>query len=38
MTFMDVFGEEGKHTRLAVGVVSLPYNVAVEVEGIIEVK
>ena len=35
--FMEVFGECGKHTRLAVGVSSLPYNVAVEVEGVFEV-
>ena len=36
--FMDVFGEKGKHTRLAVGVNALPYNVAVEVEGIFEIS
>lgn len=35
--FMDVFEEKGRHTRLAVGVSALPYNVAVEVEGIFEV-
>lgn len=34
--FVDVFGEAGRHTRLAVGVSALPYNVAAEVEGIIE--
>jgi len=37
--FIDVFGDNiGKHTRLAVGVNALPYNVAVEVEGIFEIK
>jgi len=36
--FLDVFGDSiGKHTRLAVGVNALPYNVAVEVEGIFEI-
>jgi len=33
-----VFGEKGRHTRTAVGVNSLPLGVAVEVEGIFEVK
>lgn len=36
--FIEVFGNEGKHTRMAVGVSSLPYNVAVEVEGIVEIS
>lgn len=36
--FAEVFGERGRHTRLAVGVSSLPYNVAVEVEGVIELS
>ena len=35
--FIEVFGDAGKHTRLAVGVSALPYNVAVEVEGIFEI-
>lgn len=35
--FVDVFGEAGRHTRMAIGVSSLPYNVAVEVEGVFEV-
>jgi enamine deaminase RidA (YjgF/YER057c/UK114 family) len=35
--FVEVLGERGRHTRLAVGVSALPYNVAVEVEGVIEV-
>ena len=35
--FIDVFGDAGRHTRMAVGVSALPYDVAVEVEGIFEV-
>lgn len=35
--FMEVFEDAGRHTRMAVGVAALPYNVAVEVEGIFEV-
>ena len=34
---VEVFGEAGKHARSAVGVGSLPMNVAVEVEAIAEV-
>ena len=34
--FVDVFGEGGRHTRMAVGVSALPYNMAVEVEGVFE--
>lgn len=32
--FVDIFGERGRHARLAIGVAGLPYDVAVEVEGI----
>lgn len=35
--FVDVLGEAGRHTRMAVGVVALPYDVAVEVEAVFEV-
>ena len=35
--FVAVFGEAGRHTRMAVGVSALPYGVAVEVEGVFEV-
>ena len=35
--FIELFGEAGRHTRMAVGVAALPYNVAVEVEGVFEV-
>lgn len=33
-----VFGEKGKHARSAVGMVSLPLNMAVEIEMIVEVE
>jgi enamine deaminase RidA (YjgF/YER057c/UK114 family) len=35
--FVEVFGEAGRHTRMAVGVAALPYDVAVEVEAVFEV-
>lgn len=35
--FVDVLGERGRHARSAVGVVSLPFGVAVEVEAIFEI-
>lgn len=34
---VDVFGERGRHARIAVGVSALPYDVAVEVEAVLEV-
>ena len=37
-TFVEVFGDSGRHARMAVGVTALPYDVAVEVEGIFEVR
>ena len=36
--FVEVFGEAGRHTRMAVGVAALPYDVAVEVEATFEVR
>lgn len=36
--FVDLFGDAGRHTRMAVGVGALPYNVAVEVEGVFEIE
>jgi enamine deaminase RidA (YjgF/YER057c/UK114 family) len=36
--FVQVFEDAGKHTRMAVGVSALPYDVAVEVEGVFEVR
>ena len=36
--FVSVFGEAGRHTRMAVGVSALPYDFAVEVEATFEVS
>ncbi|MBL6649876.1 MAG: RidA family protein [Flavobacteriaceae bacterium] len=35
---VEVFGERGKHTRAAVGMNSLPSNIAVEIDMIVEVE
>ena len=35
---VQVFGENGKHARSAVGMGSLPFNIAVEIEMIVELK
>lgn len=35
---VEVFGEKGKHARSAVGVSSLPNNMAVEIEVIVEIE
>ena len=35
---VDVFGESGKHARSAIGVASLPMNIPVEIEMIVELK
>jgi len=34
---VEVFGDRGKHTRAAVGMGSLPSNIAVEIDMILEV-
>lgn len=34
----EIFGDKGAHARFAVGAPSLPFNVAVEVEAIVEVS
>ena len=34
----EIFGDKGAHSRFAVGVGSLPFNVAVEVEAVFEVE
>ena len=34
----EVFGDAGKHARSAVGVGSLPLNIAVEIEAIVEIR
>lgn len=36
--FAEVFGEAGRHARFAVGANSLPFNVAVEIDGIFEIS
>jgi enamine deaminase RidA (YjgF/YER057c/UK114 family) len=36
--FVEVFENAGRHTRMAVGVSALPYDVAVEVEAVFEVR
>jgi enamine deaminase RidA (YjgF/YER057c/UK114 family) len=36
--FVAVFGDAGRHTRMAVGVSALPYDVAVEVEAVFEIS
>lgn len=36
--FVQVFGEKGKHARSAVGMVSLPGNIPVEVEMVVEIE
>ena len=36
--FVEIFEDAGRHTRMAVGVSALPYDVAVEVEGVFEVR
>jgi enamine deaminase RidA (YjgF/YER057c/UK114 family) len=35
---VEVFGEKGKHARSAVGMISLPWGLAVEIEMIVEVE
>ncbi|MDX1477662.1 MAG: RidA family protein [Saprospiraceae bacterium] len=35
---VEVFGEKGKHARAAVGMSSLPRNIAVEIEMIVEIE
>ena len=35
---VEVFGDRGKHARAAVGMGSLPFNLAVEIEMIVEVE
>lgn len=35
---VEVFGEKGKHARSAVGMCSLPFNMAVEVELVVEIE
>ena len=36
--FVEVFGENGRHARSAVGMGSLPNQMSVEIEGIVSIK
>lgn len=36
--FVAVLGEEGRHSRTAIGVSALPYDVAVEVDAVFEIR
>jgi len=36
-TLIDIFGEHGQHSRVAIGVAVIPHNMAMEVEMILEV-
>jgi enamine deaminase RidA (YjgF/YER057c/UK114 family) len=36
--FVQVFGEKGRHARSAVGMGSLPFNIPVEIEAVVEVE
>ena len=36
--FVEVFGEKGKHARSAVGMGSLPNNMAVEIDILVEIE
>ena len=36
--FIDIFGEAGHHARTAVGVAVMPFDVAIEVEGVFQVR
>ncbi|MGB9694584.1 MAG: RidA family protein [Caldisericaceae bacterium] len=35
---VEIFGERGKHSRVAIGVCSLPLNAAIEVAGIVKIR
>ena len=35
---IKIFGEQGKHSRFAVGSNSLPLNISVEIEAIVKIK
>lgn len=35
---VKIFGDKGKHARSAVGMSSLPFNMAVEIEVIVEIE
>jgi len=35
---VDVFGEAGRHARVAMGMVSLPVNISVEIDAVLEIQ
>ena len=35
--FIELYGDSGRHTRTAIGVASMPFGVAIEVEGVFEI-
>ena len=35
--FIDLFGDPGRHSRTAIGAASMPFGVAIEVEGVFQV-
>ena len=35
---VKIFGDQGKHSRFAVGSNSLPFNIAVEIEAVIKLR
>jgi enamine deaminase RidA (YjgF/YER057c/UK114 family) len=35
---VEIFGDKGKHARSAVGMYALPFNMAVEIEVIVEIE
>lgn len=35
---IEIFGEKGKHSRIAIGVMNLPLNASIEISMIVEVK
>jgi enamine deaminase RidA (YjgF/YER057c/UK114 family) len=35
---VEIFGDKGKHARSAVGMNALPFNMAVEIELIVEIE
>ena len=36
--FIDLFGDPGRHSRTAIGVASMPFGVAIEVEAVLQVR
>jgi enamine deaminase RidA (YjgF/YER057c/UK114 family) len=36
--FIELYGDPGRHSRTAIGVASMPFGVAIEVEGVFEVE